>query len=241
MKHTKLVMLGVLTSSLYASGFYGGVDIGVSIVRSKSDGSKSGVEFAGNEVKEEKNNRKSKVKLNPGIFIGCKINSEANGGGVELSFNARKEFPSHKMMSNDLSMYFSNYREQFSGTLKGFVSHKFNSIDAYIVGGVAVKNIKYTSMRAILSEHFEIFDSYNLMAIKKKTHITPVIGCGANIPFNESWFVRCEYTFEFPVKVSLSPGKVAGGGISGRQYVTYGNHKINHKIHNVRFGIGRMF
>ncbi len=38
MKNTKLIMLGVLTSSIYASGFYGGVDIGASNVRSKSVG-----------------------------------------------------------------------------------------------------------------------------------------------------------------------------------------------------------
>ncbi len=72
MKHTKLVMLGVLTSSIYASGFYGGVDIGASIVKDKIKG-----EIDANELLK----RQTKTKIMPGIFVGYKINSEANGGG----------------------------------------------------------------------------------------------------------------------------------------------------------------
>ena len=76
MKHTKLVMLGILTSSLYASGFYGGVDIGASIINAKANG------YAGINVQELLFDiNKSKVKLAPGVFVGYKINSEANGGG----------------------------------------------------------------------------------------------------------------------------------------------------------------
>ena len=76
MKHIKLVMLGVLTSSLYASGFYGGVDIGASILNAKANGHAG---TSGQEMLFDIN--KSKVKLAPGAFVGYKINSEANGGG----------------------------------------------------------------------------------------------------------------------------------------------------------------
>ncbi len=87
MKHIKIVMLGVLTSSLYASGFYGGVEMGAAFVNAKSNGTiKEEQKMEGDttwrtNTNKNFNNRKTKLKFMPGIFIGRKINPEASGGG----------------------------------------------------------------------------------------------------------------------------------------------------------------
>ncbi|MBQ8651527.1 MAG: hypothetical protein IJ481_03310 [Alphaproteobacteria bacterium] len=79
MKHTKLVMLGVLTSSLYASGFYGGFDIGVSNVRSKSVGYNSS-----SSMYKLFNMDKTKAKFISDVFIAYKANYIFS---AELNFN----------------------------------------------------------------------------------------------------------------------------------------------------------
>ncbi|MBQ8651324.1 MAG: hypothetical protein IJ481_02235 [Alphaproteobacteria bacterium] len=140
MKHTKLVMLGVLTSSLYASGFYGGVDMGAAFINAKSNGiTKTEQKMQGDTTwtpvtDKTFNNRKTKLKFMPGIFIGRKINPEASGG-VELSFNAMFGKYSNKFATagND---YYLKLRERFSGTIKGFLSHRLRNIELYATAGL---------------------------------------------------------------------------------------------------------
>ncbi|MBQ8651037.1 MAG: hypothetical protein IJ481_00725 [Alphaproteobacteria bacterium] len=86
MKHIKLVMLEVLTSSLYASGFYGGFDIGPSCFNTKTHTDLSayrnsfvqGVIAPGDY---HVNRNITKTKLTTRLFAGHKFNSKANGGG----------------------------------------------------------------------------------------------------------------------------------------------------------------
>ncbi len=84
MKNTKLVMLGVLTSSLYASGFYGGIDIGTAFVHAKSSTDLSYLPAYDSEINLTNNpviSRCSKTKVNPGLFIGYKNQPRGEWGG----------------------------------------------------------------------------------------------------------------------------------------------------------------
>ena len=75
MKHTKLFMFCFITSSLYASGFYGGVDVGVTFINTKTEAICKLMSTEGDGALSKKFTR---IKCNPGAFIGYKINSEAN-------------------------------------------------------------------------------------------------------------------------------------------------------------------
>ncbi len=79
-------MLEVLASSLYASGFYGGFDIGPSCFNAKTHTDLSAhkhyfVQGAIGQGDYHVNRNITKTKLTTGLFVGHKFNREANGGG----------------------------------------------------------------------------------------------------------------------------------------------------------------
>ncbi|MBQ8651036.1 MAG: hypothetical protein IJ481_00720 [Alphaproteobacteria bacterium] len=111
--------------------------------------------------------------------------------------------------------------------------HKFSNAEFYVIAGLKTKNIKYRTFLTI-SDSESVTDQHKQS--KKKTHITPVIGCGFNIPFKDSWFVRSEYKFEFPSKLSLKTIKPFP-----HKNWQIGCKSIKHNVHHIRIGIGRMF
>ncbi|MBQ8651585.1 MAG: hypothetical protein IJ481_03625 [Alphaproteobacteria bacterium] len=113
------------------------------------------------------------------------------------------------------------------------MSHKFKNIELYIAGGLKVKSVKYSCLESWQAKEAKFSSSANYQS-KKKTHFVPVLGCGINIPFKNSWFVRGEYNFEFPVKLSLQPAET-------QQRHKFGCERIKHNVHNIRVGIGKMF
>ena len=245
MKYTKLVMLGVLTSSLYASGFYGGVDIGGTFINTKTDAICKLMDIEGDGALSKKFTR---IKFNPGAFIGYKINSEANGG-VELSFNAmfnhatcmikdiKNSEENEGVSSNTIyDKLYLKVKEKISTTIKGFISHKFKNVEVYIAAGLKVKNMKYICSEEAKANKWTM--THSIKQNPSKTHFIPVICCGINIPFKDTWFARCEYTFDFPKKISLEvePYQFTGAGGSSN-----GCKTIKHHTHTVRFGVGKMF
>ena len=78
---------------------------------------------------------------------------------------------------------------------------------------------------------------------KKKTHITPVLGCGLNIPFKDRWFARCEYMFEFPCKCSpnVKVKTILENAFGPQMRNTIGCKAIKNNVHNIRLGVGKYF
>ncbi len=159
-------------------------------------------------------------------------------GGVELSFNANASTISNIVAShlntddNTLNQFAIHYKERFAATLKGFLYHKFSNVEFYVTAGLKTKNIKYRTFLTS-SDSKSVTDSPTQS--KKKTHITPIIGCGVNIPFKDSWFMRSEYRFEFPNNLSFKTIKRAPFNWH------VGCKSIKHNVHQIRIGIGRMF
>ncbi len=167
-------------------------------------------------------------------------------GGVELSFSANIGKATYKLadlykfreMTGQADMYKFTYLclklyERFSGTLKGFISHKFGGIELYITGGIKVKNVKYSCVDVAQFSTVRYTHNMNYQS-KKQTHMTPVLGCGIKFPFKDSCFMRLEYTFEFPVKLKLSLAEDQDGR-------KFGSERVKHNVHSMKLGIGTMF
>ena len=158
-----------------------------------------------------------------------------------LSFNANFREVNKKLIDIPESniQLRGQIRQRSSVFFKAFLSHNFKNIEFYATAGVKLKNIKYTCIEQIEEGTYNPLTK-NSMQSKSKTHFVPVLGIGINIPLKEVWFARCEYTFDFPYKVSLNiKERQTNGVVLGVQKYSHGCKTIKHYTHNIRIGFGR--